>query len=78
VTLLPAVEVFANEQLEPGSVVVKDGSQAELGEPCARLLAAGFTAEIVHPGDCPNPLLCVPWEELTARTEAAMAATGGA
>ena len=74
--LLPAVEVFANEQLEPGEVIVKDGPRAELGEPCARLLSAGFTATIIHPGDCATALLCIPWEELTARTEAAITAIG--
>ena len=74
--LVPAVEIFSAEQLEPGSVVVRDGAQADLGEPCARVLTAGFSATIAHPGDCANALLCVPWEELTARTEAALAALG--
>lgn len=68
--LVPAVEIFAADQLEPDIVVLADGSPEALQGAAARLQAGGLHPQVLQPAGPAVSLLAVPWLELTEQTEA--------
>lgn len=69
-TLVPAVECFAEGQLDPDRVIVGHGYGAETL--AQRLQAAGFDAQMVNPiGWKQHRAVDLPWSELTSRTKEA-------
>jgi hypothetical protein len=67
-SLVPAVEVFDEGQLEPDAVVLRHGTAEEMQPLAARLQGAGFNATVDQPAGWPVSVLCLPWPELTDRT----------
>lgn len=74
-TLVPAVDCFAEGQLEPDRVIVGHGEHT--APIYQRLHAAQFTAHITTPDGWSRPVVDLPWSELTGRTAEAEAAIRG-
>jgi hypothetical protein len=75
--LVPAVECFGPEQMEPDRVIVRDGAEAEMKALALRLEAAGFDGEAFAVEDWPVAVVDLPWSQLTARTAEAEALLAG-
>ena len=73
--LVPAVECFAEGQLEPDVVVVAHGEPPDGAAPAvARLEEAGLHPRVEQPAGWPVIIVALPWGELTDQAEAVEAA----
>lgn len=78
--LLPAVEVFAEGQMEPDRVIVAAGDAAAMKALASRYETAGFAAQAVAVDGWSVAAVDLPWLELTERTaeaEAVLASSSG-
>ena len=67
--LVPAVELFSDDQLEPDRVIVAAGLDLPMKDLAERLQKAGFDAEAFSVEEWLVAAVDVPWGELTGRTE---------
>ena len=66
--LVPAVEIFAEGQLEPDRVIVADGPAPAMIELREHLQSAGFTPEAFEVEGWTTDAVDLPWQELIGRT----------
>lgn len=71
--LVPAVECFAEGQLEPDRVVVWNGEPAAAEAVAERMRTAGFNVQVKSPSGWTTSLVALAWAELIDRTAEAEA-----